>query len=163
MAAEDAVAAHTTRAGGPPSDAVPSMDVEAETPAFVFVERGIFVWKSLALAFATFAIAPVLLWKHALATQVYVATLAVVHLVALGIFVWRLRWGKQVNTSPAGLFWRAVGLVFFAGLLALVRMDPGSVWFWGSVVLVWALHTAALALFHLKGTRTGRFGCPFLS
>ena len=134
----------------------------ASGQAFTFEHRAVFAYKALALLFATLAIVPVLYWKHAFAATIYVAVLTLVHVVALVIFVWRIEW-RRAFANPAGMFWRSVGLAFFTGMLALVRLDPASPLFWGGITALWALHTGALAMFHLRGTRTGRFGCPFLS
>lgn len=118
-----------------------------------------FAWKSLLLAIATLALVPVLLWKDALAAQVYLALLALVHVVAIGIFVAKTR-KEDIAPTPFGLFWRAVGLAVVVALLASIRLVPDTPLFWPALFGIWALHTVGLAFLHVRAKEGA--GCPFL-
>lgn len=118
-----------------------------------------FAWKTVLLAVLTLALAPVMLWKHSLATQVYLGALVVIHVGALVIFARGVQ-RKDIAPSGLGLFWRATGLAVMVALLAMVRLVPDSPWFWPTVVGIWGLHTAGLSLLHVRAKEG--VSCPFL-
>lgn len=118
-----------------------------------------FAWKTALLAVVTVALVPVVLWKHALAAQVYLGALVVIHVVALGVFARGVQ-KRDIAPSPFGLFWRVVGLAVMVALLAMVRLVPDSPWFWPSIAAIWGLHTAGLTLLHVRAKEGA--GCPFL-
>lgn len=120
-----------------------------------FEQRRRFLRKSATLAAAILALVPVLLWKSALAAAVYLAALVVVHVFALAVFVYRVPW-RALFRHPLGLVLRTVGLLVFGALLAAVRLDPESDWFWGALTLLWAFHVGALALLHVRHARETR-------
>jgi hypothetical protein len=118
-----------------------------------------FAWKIALLAAVTLALAPVLLWKHALAAQLYLGLLVAVHLAALVVFAAGVR-RRDLAPSWFGFFWRATGLAVMVALLMSIRLVPDSPWFWPSLAGIWGLHTAGLALLHVRAVEGA--GCPFL-
>lgn len=119
------------------------------SPGLQFIDRSLFIRKALVLFATTFALAPVLFWKHTLAATIYVAVLVVIHVWALVVFIYRLKW-REAFRDRGGLLLRGGGLVFFGVLLGLVELDADSRLFWWSLTVIWLLHVAALALFHLR-------------
>lgn len=127
------------------------------SPGLQFVDRRIFLRKIITLLVTTFALGPVLIWKHELAAMIYVAILVLIHIWALVVFIYRLEW-RGAFANPGGLLLRGGGLLFFGVLLGLVQLDGQSPLFWWSLTLIWLLHVAALGLFHLRyflGPRAG--------
>jgi hypothetical protein len=124
-----------------------------------FAHRRQFAWKTALLALITLALAPVVLWKHALAAQAYLVLLVVVHVSALAVFVVRTR-REDIAPSPFGLFWRAVGLAVAVALLTMIRLDGASPWFWPSLAGIWAVHTAGLSVLHIRAADGTT--CPFV-
>jgi succinate-acetate transporter protein len=118
-----------------------------------------FAFKTLLLATTTLALAPVVLWKSALATQVYLGALVVIHVVALVIFARGVQ-RKDIAPTRFGLFWRVVGLAVMVALLTMIRLVPDSPLFWPSLLGIWAVHTAGLSLLHLRAQEGAK--CPFL-
>jgi hypothetical protein len=118
-----------------------------------------FAWKTALLAITTVAIAPVVLWKDALAAQVYLGALVVIHVGALVVFARGVQ-KKDIAPTPFGLFWRVTGLAVMIALLATIKLVPDSPWFWPTLGAIWALHTAGLALLHVRA-KDG-VGCPFI-
>ena len=127
--------------------------------SLTFAKKRQFAWKTALLAAITLALVPVMLSKHALAAQVYLGALVFIHVVVLAVFVRGVK-KEDIAPSPFGLFWRLVGLLVMVALLMMVRVDPDSPWFWGSVAAIWGLHTAGLALLHVRAKEGA--GCPFV-
>jgi hypothetical protein len=124
-----------------------------------FAHKQRFAWKSALLAALTLALAPVVLWKHALAAQLYLGLLVAIHVGALGVFIVRTR-REDIAPSAFGLFWRAVGLAVAVALLTMLRLVPDSPWFWPSLAGIWAVHSAGLALLHVRAVDGAT--CPFI-
>lgn len=127
--------------------------------SLTFAKPKQFAWKTALLAVVTVALAPVVLWRHELAAQVYLGALIAVHLGALVIFARGVH-RKDVAPTPFGFFWRVTGLVVMVALLAGLRLVPDSPWFWPTLVGIWAVHTTGLSLLHVRAKEGA--GCPFL-
>jgi hypothetical protein len=133
------------------------------TPLLAFGNRRTFYWKTGLLAATTLALAPILLWKDLLAAQVYLVALAVVHVAGFAVIAIG---AKRQDIAPGlrGLVIRLVGILILVALLALAANGltgtTGMV-FWSSLFAIWALHTAGLALLHLRGRRELQ-ACPFV-
>lgn len=115
-------------------------------------------WKSVILLVTTLAFVPILLWQHELAASVYVGALVLVHVVGLGVLIARSGdWWKDKRA----LGWRLGGIALLTVLLAIVGKGltgtTGGL-FWGTLGLVWVLHTAGAVLLHLRGEARS---CPF--
>lgn len=129
-----------------------------------FERRGTFAWKVGLLAATTIALIPILLMKNEWAATVYLWVLVAVHL--LGIFVVAVG-VKRHHIAPdrRGLVIRLVAIALLVGLLYLASKGLNSSaegWvFWGSLFLIWLLHTAGLALLHIRGKRENAV-CPFV-
>ncbi len=138
------------------------MDVPATT-AFQFRKKRLFWTKSALLAATTVALIPILLWKHELAAALYVAFLALVHLVGLVVFAVGV---KRHDIAPTrhGLLIRIVGLGVAVVLLYMVskglQTATQGALFWGSLFSIWAIHTGALTLLHIRGREEAK-ACPF--
>ncbi|MGB0652478.1 MAG: hypothetical protein ACPGQL_04695 [Thermoplasmatota archaeon] len=141
---------------------------EAQSPAagsgVVFHNRRTFWFKTAYLSVVTVAFIPVLFWKHDLAATVYVAALAAIHLVSLAVFAVGVK-RHHIAPTTRGFVSRIIGLVAATGLLYLaskgLQTEAGSAIFWGSLVAIWVVHTAALALLHIRGARE-EAACPFV-
>ena len=129
---------------------------------FEFRKRRQFIWKTALLAVATVTAIPILLWRHEVAAAVWVAFLVVVHVAGAIIFAIGV---KRHDIAPTrhGRWMRILGIAVAIGLLYLVakglRGDVGPI-FWGSLFGIWAIHTAALALMHIRGREEAKV-CPF--
>lgn len=133
----------------PAADAAP---IPIGNTDLVFEEQRRFVRKSITLGLAIVLLAPLIIWKNEVATAIYLGVLVVIHVFALVVFVHRVPW-RALFRHPAGLVTRTVGLVVFGGLLAMLRIDPQSQWFWGALTLLWLFHVGALALLHIRHRR----------
>jgi hypothetical protein len=129
----------------------------------VFGNRRRFWWKTALLAVTTVALAPILLWKDLLAAQVYLVALAVVHVAGIAVITVGAR-RQDIAPDRRGLWIRLVGIAVLVALLWLaakgLKSEASGMVFWGSLFAIWALHTAGLALLHLRGRRE-RQACPF--
>lgn len=137
--------------------------VDAVAPRAVFSRPRQFWIKTALLAVTTISLIPILLWRDERAATVYVAFLAVIHVVGLAII---LIGTKRHDIAPTrrGLLWRVVALVILTGLLYLasqgLESSVNGPIFWGALFSIWALHTLGLAFLHLKGAREAA-ACPF--
>lgn len=136
-----------------------------QAPArMTFERRGTFAWKVALLAATTIALIPILLAKNELAATIYLWVLVAVHvgglfIVAIGV--------KRHHIAPdkRGLYSRLAGIAVLVALLYLASkglQTSTEGWiFWGSLFAIWALHTAGLALLHIRGKRENAM-CPFV-
>ncbi len=129
-----------------------------------FERRGQFAWKVALLALTTVALIPILLMKDEVFAKLYLWVLVGIHLVGLliiGIGV------KRTHIAPdkRGLAIRLVGIALLIGLLYLaskgLKTSTEGIVFWGSLFAIWLLHTAGLALLHIRGARENAV-CPFV-
>ncbi|MHB8633702.1 MAG: hypothetical protein ACYDBQ_07040 [Thermoplasmatota archaeon] len=136
----------------------------AGAASWVFGERRRFAWKTALLALATLSLVPILLFQARLWGGLYVAALALVHISGVAIIVVGTR-KHQIAPDRRGLMIRLVGIGILVALLALaakgVETPVGGAIFWGALFAIWALHTAGLALLHVKGRREAAL-CPFV-
>ncbi len=136
----------------------------AEKPRFAFGERSKFWWKTSLLAATTLLVVPILAWQHEAAATLYLAFLVFVHVAGIAVFAWGLR-RDHIAPTARGLWVRAGGLVFFIAMLAWVAkgLQTGlSSWlFWLSLFGVWAVHTAALLMMHVRSPNE-MAACPFI-
>ena len=133
------------------------------SPRFAFGNRRTFYWKTGLLAATTIALAPILLWKDVLAAQVYLVALAVVHVAGLAVIAIGAK-RQDIAPGTRGLVIRLVGIAALIALLWLTAQgltSTTSLVFWSSLFGIWALHTAGLALLHLRGRRELAI-CPFV-
>lgn len=135
----------------------------APGPRFMFRKKGQFAWKTIVLLVTTLALIPILLYQNTLAAELYILYLVVVHIVGIGIFLYGVR-REDIAPSRAGFWGRVAGLLFALGMLVFaekgLRTEFGTQVFWWSLFAVWALHTAGLALLHVRGSRE-QGACPF--
>ncbi len=143
------------------------LDVYAGSPVrpTAHQDRRLFWFKAGLLLATTVALVPILAWQHVLGATIYVGFLVVVHVVGLVIFAVGLR-RAHFGTSLRGILIRIGGLAMLIGLLYIASKglshNFGSMVFWVSLVAIWALHTAGVAMLHLMPERrTGSF-CPFV-
>ncbi len=131
-------------------------------PALEFHSHRRFWTKTLLLAATTIALIPILLMQSELGAQIYLWALVVIHLVGLVVFASGVS-AADIAPSKWGFIGRVLGLLTAFGLLYLaskgLQTETGSAIFWGSLFAIWALHTAGLALLHIRGQ--GGNGCPF--
>jgi hypothetical protein len=142
----------------PPVDAA-----HAPAPRISFAKPRQFYWKTALLAVSTIALVPILLAKSEVWARVYLVLLIAVHLVGPVIMLWGASW-RQMASNPRTLALRALGVILLLGLLVLaskgVQDTTRGTLFWGSLFAIWALHTGALALLHIRG-REASTSCPF--
>ncbi len=135
-----------------------------EPRRLVFGERAKFWWKTTLLAMTTLLVVPILAWQHEAAATLYLAFLVAVHVAGIAVFAWGLR-RDHLAPTRRGLWIRIGGLVFFVTMLAWVakglQAGLASWLFWVSLFGVWAVHTAALLLMHVR-TRGEIAACPFV-
>ena len=138
--------------------------MQAATPRLTFERRGQFAWKVGLLAATTIALIPILLLKNEWAAQVYLWILVAVHVAGLfiiGIGVKR----HHIAPDTRGLVIRLVAIVLLVSLLYLasqgLQTSAEGLLFWGSLFAIWFLHTAGLALLHIRGKRENTM-CPFV-
>ncbi len=145
--------------------ATPPAQGEATGPSgwFEFRNKARFVWKTLTLLVTFLALIPILLFQHELGAEVYLWFLVLVHVIGLVVFSWGVA-KEDVAPTKWGFMGRLIGLVSVGILLYFVskglNTDMGSLVFWGSLFGLWAIHSAGLLLFHLRG-REGS-NCPFI-
>ncbi len=144
---------------------ITSADFAAPTaaPRFSFHKKTQFAWKAGLLLATTIALIPILLSKDVLAAQIYLWVLVVVHVA--GIFIVALGVKRhQIAPDTRGLVIRLIAIVILVALLYLASKgldgDVAGFLFWGSLFTIWALHTAGLALLHIRGRREAAL-CPF--
>ena len=129
-----------------------------------FERRGQFAWKVALLAATTVALVPILLMKNEWAAQAYLWILVAIHVVGLFIIGVGV---KRTHIAPdkRGLAIRLVGIALLIGLLYLaskgLQTSAEGLLFWGSLFAIWLLHTAGLALLHIRGARENAV-CPFV-
>jgi hypothetical protein len=133
-------------------------------PRLTFERRGQFAWKVGLLAATTIALIPILLLKNEWAAQAYLWILVFVHVAGLFIIGVGV---KRTHIAPdtRGLVIRLVAIVLLVALLYLaskgLRTSAEGIVFWGSLFAIWFLHTAGLALVHIRGKRENAM-CPFV-
>ena len=139
------------------------MDEAPAAAAFQFRKKRIFWAKTLLLGATTVALIPILLSKHELAATLYVVFLAVVHLAGLAIFAVGVQ-RHDIAPTRHGFAMRLLGLSVAVGLLYLIsrglQTAAQDALFWGSLFGIWAVHTGALALLHVRGREEAK-ACPF--
>lgn len=133
-------------------------------PRVTFERRGQFAWKVGLLAATTIALIPILLLKNEWAAQAYLWILVIVHVAGLfiiGVGVKR----SHIAPDTRGLVIRLVAIVLLVALLYLaskgLQTSAEGILFWGSLFAIWFLHTAGLALVHIRGKRENAM-CPFV-
>ena len=129
------------------------------SPATDAPARGIYLaapksllWKSLLLLATTLAFVPILLMKHELAGAIYVGALVLVHVVGLVAIV--VKSGGAWWQDKRGLAWRLGGIAVLSVLLSIVGkglVGATGLIFWGTLGLIWFLHTVGALIFHLRG------------
>jgi FtsH-binding integral membrane protein len=136
-------------------------DMAAPSPmAWVaFAKKRQFAWKTALLAVLTVGLGLVVLSKHAMAAQAYLVLLIAVHVGGLVVLALRTE-KRDLAPSAFGLFWRLTGLAVMIALLAMVRLQPDSPWFWPTLAGIWVLHTGGLAMLHVRAAEGAP--CPFL-
>ena|ERR1041385_964563 len=134
------------------------------TPALTFYNRRQFAWKVALLAATTIALVPILLLKDELAAKVYLVALAIVHVAGIVVIAIGTK-RDHIAPDKRGLAIRLVAIAVLLALLGLaakgLRTGTESFVFWGSLFAIWLLHTAGLALLHLRGRREVSV-CPFV-
>ena len=141
------------------------MGMEAPSGGLLqFNDRRRFLWKTALLAATTVALIPILLWKNEMAATIYVVILAIIHVGGLFIVAIGVK-RHQLAPTTRGLVIRLIGIALLIGLIYLASKGLqdttiGFV-FWGSLFAIWALHTAGLALLHIRG-RSEAAACPFV-
>jgi hypothetical protein len=132
-------------------------------PRVRFRKPRLFAWKTLVLFVTTIALVPILLYKSEMAARLYIVYLIVIHIVGLVTFAYGVK-REDIAPTRRGLHGRLAGLAFAIGLLFLaekgLRTDTGGTIFWWSLFGIWAIHTAGLALLHLRGSKEDQ-ACPF--
>jgi hypothetical protein len=133
-------------------------------PRLSFQRRGQFWLKTTLLLATTLALIPILLWKDVLAAKVYLVALAVVHVAGLAVIAVGVK-RHHIAPDRRGLVIRLVGIAFLLALLWVASKGLGTptedILFWGSLFAIWALHTAGLALLHVRSGREASV-CPFV-
>ncbi len=131
---------------------------------FVFTQRRRFYWKVVILAATTIALVPILLLKDAGWATVYLIALIAVHVggvVIVAIGVQR----QQLAPDRRGLLIRLGAIALLVALLYIASkglQNPAlDLTFWISLFAIWLLHTAGLALLHVRGRREAAL-CPFV-
>lgn len=141
------------------ADMAPQTAMATWRGSIAFAKKRQFAWKAALLAAFTVGLGLVVLSKHALAAQVYLALLISVHVGGLGVFALRTERG-DIAPSAFGFLWRIAGLAVMVALLTMIRLNPDSGLFWPSLGGIFVLHTAGLSLLHLRAADGA--GCPFL-
>ena len=150
--------------GAPKPGGVQGMQAAEGLARVTFERPRQFAWKTGLLAATTVALIPILLSKHELAATVYLWVLVAVHVVGLGVIGIGV---KRSHIAPdlRGLVVRLIGIAVLIALIYLaskgLRTGVEGVLFWGSLFAIWALHTAGLALLHVRGKRENAV-CPFV-
>jgi hypothetical protein len=132
-------------------------------PLLAFGNRRTFYWKTGLLAATTLSLAPILLWKHEMAAEVYLVALAAVHVAGLAVIAVGAR-RQDIAPDARGFAVRLLGILVLVALLGLAAnglTGTRGVVFWSSLFAIWALHTVGLALLHLRGRREAQM-CPFV-
>jgi hypothetical protein len=136
----------------------------ATVPRLSFERRGQFAWKVALLLGTTVALVPILLSKNQMAATVYLWVLVAVHLAGLAIIAVGVK-RHHIAPDRRGLVIRLVGIAILVALLYLaskgLQNSVESFVFWGSLFAIWALHTAGLALLHIRSGREAA-ACPFV-
>ena len=138
------------------------MDTVA-VPRLAFAKPRQFYWKSALLLVSTVALVPILLAKDGMWARIYLVLLVAVHILGPVIMLWGASW-RQMMANPRTLALRTLGIAILLGLLVVaskgVQGGVQGTLFWGSLFSIWALHTGALALLHIRG-REAATSCPF--
>lgn len=135
---------------------------QTDAPRFRFNKVRQYWFKVALLSLFTVALVPILLMKHELAATLYLIFLAVVHVGGLWVFA---RGVSREDVAPSlwGFWGRMIGIAFAIVLLYLVSKGlqdaTAGLIFWGSLFAIWAIHTVALALLHIRGRN--ETVCPF--
>ncbi|MES2153910.1 MAG: hypothetical protein V4510_02130 [bacterium] len=135
------------------------------TPAWLFYQRRQFLLKTILIAVTTVAFIPILLYKSEMAAVIAVSLLIVAH-IAGGIIIAIGVKRHQIAPDRRGMIIRLAGLTILVLLIWLAASglkdhDLSSNVFWGALFAIWALHTAGLALLHLRSRREQSV-CPFV-
>jgi hypothetical protein len=129
-----------------------------------FERRGQFAWKVALLLGTTVALVPILLSKNEMAATVYLWVLVAVHLAGLAIIAVGVK-RHHIAPDRRGLVIRLTGIAILVALLYLaskgLQDSVEGLVFWGSLFAIWALHTAGLALLHIRSGREVA-ACPFV-
>lgn len=129
-----------------------------------FTRRRQFAWKVALLLVTTVALVPILLMKNEWAATVYLVALAVVHVAGVVVIVVGTK-RHHIAPDTRGLVIRLVAIALLVGLLWLaskgLSTSAEGFLFWGSLFAIWLLHTAGLALLHIRGARENTV-CPFV-
>ena len=136
----------------------------APATRMTFERRGQFVWKVAMLAVTTVALIPILLMKNEWAATVYLVALAIVHIAGVVVIVVGTK-RHHIAPDARGLVIRLIAIAILVALLYLASkgLSTGTegLLFWGSLFAIWLLHTAGLALLHIRGARENAV-CPFV-
>lgn len=134
-----------------------------EGPRFAFRKKAQFAWKVFTLLATFVALIPILYFQTELGAAVYLWFLVIVHVLGLVVFAVGVK-KEDIAPSAWGFYGRLIGLAVTAGLLYWVSQGLnsqfGSVAFWWSLFGIWAIHTAGLALLHIRGRHETT--CPFV-
>ncbi len=140
------------------------MEAASGGPRFHFTDRKRFYWKVALLAATTIALVPILLLKDQGLADLYLWVLVAVHVGGVFIVVIGVK-RQQIAPDARGLVIRLVAIALLIGLLYISSLGLRNAtldWvFWGSLFAIWALHTAGLALLHIRGSREAAL-CPFV-
>ncbi|MGB1698267.1 MAG: hypothetical protein ACPHK8_07695 [Thermoplasmatota archaeon] len=122
----------------------------------VFHKRTQFYWKIALLGITTVALIPILYFEHELGAKVYLWFLVIVHLLGLVLVFWHVD-KEDIAPDRRGLIGRTMGLVTMGVLLYFISKGIGtglgSTIFWLAFFASWLLHTAGVALMHIRTRR----------
>lgn len=121
-----------------------------------------FLKKSAILLVTTLAFVPVLASRSTIGAGLYLGLLLAVHVAGLFVVLAGIRRG-ELAFDRRGVALRVAAVVVVLALLGLAAKGvegPMDAVFWLSLLAIWLLHTAGLALLHLRGARDA--GCPFV-
>jgi hypothetical protein len=132
-------------------------------PKFEFRKKAQFAWKVFTLFVTFVALIPVLLYQDQFGAQIYLWFLVVIHVLGLIIFTIGVR-KEDLAPSKWGFYGRLIGLGVTVVLLYWASQGLTNKWgtmaFWWSLFLIWAIHTGGLALLHIRGR--SEKNCPFV-
>lgn len=122
----------------------------------VFHKRTQFYWKIALLGVTTIALIPILYFEHELGAKVYLWFLVIVHLLGLVLVFWHVD-KEDIAPDRRGLVGRTMGLITMGVLLYFVSKGIGtglgSTIFWFAFFASWLIHTAGVALMHIRTHR----------
>ncbi len=138
--------------------------MEGAASRLVFTERRRFAWKTALLAATTLALVPVLLLKNTQWATWYLVALISVHVIGAVVIAIGVR-RHDIAPDQRGLWIRLIGIAILVALLYMATKGLNgsfdSVVFWAALFAIWFLHTAGLALLHIKTGREAS-ACPFV-